>query len=601
MSFLKKKIFSLVSKFVASVPYVSYNGVANDGLFRNNVFVRAKNLGPSSHTINSKNYNPPIKTRPVITHRGIFDVPQAGITKYPFLNPFGKFKEAKMIEERITPAWHVNDYGPICYADNIWNEWQSLKSRVIVDTPEPDEGLLEDFREDILENHKLLIPGMSKVKTTDIIDGRNIPENYKNLKPEQAVYLLRSNASSAVKATLLKTMIRLNEEGLHEDSYLSRAQCLKFTQRSSFLKMENLLYRIYDQCKDKTCRFISGAQAEFISLVGPWFMACQDRLKLSWTNDFFITFSSGKSNEEIGHVCESMQDNIFEDDISLFDVSVCKELLNVEYQLFKRWGAPRAVLALVKANMNTRGRTKHGFKYWVKATRKSGDPYTSLGNSLLNGLLHYYIYKIQHGLTTKQTIAELKMIVQGDDNLGAAPRRVDWVPWMLRFGFKSEALQRDSIFDAGFCSSRIYPTADGLVMGPCPGRVLSKLGYFVDKPKDATDKQLLRGTALGLYKQCYFIPPIKMALDKILRHTAGEKAVYTSYFKERGDWSNKTEKFHEPIASTWSVLNRHYYWTKEYQDKAGEKYYPNTPSYITMPNLETMFDLDSSAPHHYFR
>jgi hypothetical protein len=522
------------------------------------------------------------------------------ISPFPHLNKFNKFKKPQEIEERISVEYHTNNFSPVCFADNPWNEHQALKSRVTVTTPMPDMAYLRDFRADIKANHKIIIPGMKAIKTNELLqfqDKDKALKKYPELKPVHAVYLYRSNARPSVKRTLLKGFLELYKLGIDEDSYLSHKQLMQMTMRSSFLKMENLLYRTLCGIKRKAPRFISGAQATFINLVAPWMMACQDRLKLSWGVDHFITFSSGKTNEQIGAICEKNLDkSVFEDDIGVFDSSVCPELLKVELDLFKSWGAPRAVAALVKTNINTRGKTKWGFAYKVKGTRKSGDPYTSLGNSLLNGLLHYYAYKTNFKLKTREVMKQLKMIVQGDDNLGFATRKMDWQSWMARAGFSSEAINRSSIYEATFCSSRIYPTKDGLVMGPCPGKVLAKFGYFVDKPPQVTGKQLLRGSALGLYKQCHFIPPIKIYLDKVLEYTKGEKA----YFTKRGDWMTRTEKLHDPCPQTYELLHKHYGWRIEY-DKHFKDNLPMHPKHISFPYLETMMDLDHSGPKVFFR
>jgi hypothetical protein len=327
-------------------------------------------------------------------------------------------------------------------------------------------------------------------------------------------------------------------------------------------------------------------------------MACQDRFKKSWNIKHFITFGSGKTNEEIGQEASlHLEKNVFEDDIGVFDSSVRVPLLKLEHKLFVSWGAPRAVDMLIKQNIDTRGRTKWGYRYVVPGTRKSGDPYTSLGNSLLNGLMHFFIYKYHTKCSTIQAMYALKMFVQGDDNLGfSVVKDIPWVAYMSKLGFTSEAVYRKSVFQAEYCSSRLYPTSSGLVLGPMPGKVLAKFGHYVQPPKQVPIKQLLRGSALGLYKQCYFIPPIKIFLDKVLKYTVGNKA----YFTKQGDWQNRTKGFHEPVPETYQVLAEIYGYAKEY-DTIMEDQLPVTPSHIEFPFMETMMDIDTSGPKCWFR
>jgi len=537
------------------------------------------------NTINTVNIKKPVKTG-------------AAILNDPFLNKFNKFQPFDFIKESSISGYHTNNFGPIVFADNQLNEKRALDTRVVVATPPIDPVFVNSACKDWWKNRFQLFPGMREIETSEIIDASlNYSKKlYGDLKPEHSAYLIRSNARPSVKRTLYRTFKQLYVDGIDEDSYLTHSMIMRWTQRSSFLKMENLLYRTLCGIKEKAPRFISGAEAQFICLVGPWMMACQDRLKKSWTIDHFVTFTSGKTNEDIGKEAGNhLEKSVFEDDIGVFDSSVCRDLLRFEHKLFDSWGAPRAVSMLIKQNIDTRGRTKWGYKYKVPGTRKSGDPYTSLGNSILNGLMHYYIYKVHYGLTTRQAMIGLKMFVAGDDNLGFSRGRVPWVQYMLRFGFTSEAVQRQSIFEAEFCSCRIYPTKSGLVLGPKPGKVLAKFGYYVQPPVHVPVKQLLRGSALGLYKQCYFIPPIKIFLDKVLDYTKGEKA----YFVKQGDWQNKTKEFHEPCVETYAVLDRTYGYKKHYDDYLN-KYLPSSPSHIDIPFLTTMMDIDTSGPHLWF-
>jgi len=536
-------------------------------------------------TINSVNLIKPIK-------------PMAAILNNPFLNKHNKFQAREELKEQMTVGYHTNNFGPIVFADNLHNEEQSLNSRVVVDTPHPDNQFMNLFVNTVWRDRKQVLPGMGKIKTEEIIDKQvnYSKKQWSDLKPEHRAYLIRSNARPSVKQTLYRTFLQLYADGIDEWSYLTHSQLLQFTQRSSFLKMENLLYRTLCGDKEKAPRFISGAEAQFICLVGPWMMACQDRFKKCWNMKHFITFGSGKTNEEIGNECEKhLEKSVFEDDIGVFDSSVRVPLLQLEHKLFVSWGAPRAVDMLIKQNINTRGRTKWGYRYKVPGTRKSGDPYTSLGNSLLNGLMHYFIYRYHTKCSPMQAMHALKMFVNGDDNLGFSGVKIPWVPYMLKLGFTSEAVYRKSVFQAEYCSSRLYPTNHGLVLGPMPGKVLAKFGYYVQPPKHVPIKQLLRGSALGLYKQCYFIPPIKIFLDKVLKYTAGQKA----YFLKQGDWQMRTKAFHEPVVETYHVLSEVYGYKPEF-DSMLQDMLPVTPSHIQIPFLEGMMDRDTSGPKIWF-
>jgi len=182
-----------------------------------------------------------------------------------------------------------HEFMPIHFYSNIWNEYQSLKARVLYATPVPDANLLTTYRRMMLENLHLLLPGVNHIKSVPWEE-----------------YLVRSNASLSVKRILTQTKKLLDEQGIHEYSVLSAEQKVKWTQRSSFIKVENLLYLGNGGEKDKTPRTIQGAQPEFIVLVGPWIMAVQDAVKRCWKfsgskkQNQPIVFSSGLNGEDIG-------------------------------------------------------------------------------------------------------------------------------------------------------------------------------------------------------------------------------------------------------------------------------------------------------------
>jgi hypothetical protein len=382
--------------------------------------------------------------------------------------------------------------------------------------------------------------------------------------------------------------------------------------RSGFLKRENLPYHTPKGNKKKAARFISGAQAEFICIVGPWMMAFQDALKGSWNHKHFITFVSGLSNDDMGKIANDYYRKgltTFEDDISVFDSSVCSFLLHLEYRIFKYFGAPKAVLALVRNNIKTKGRTKNGFMYRVPGTRKSGDPYTSCGNSMLNGLMHYFGYKRQLNLSTLQVTRQLRMMVQGDDNYGASKQRVDFRKIMLQFGFDSEAKYHDHPFKAEFCSMILYPVSNhsGVevwVFGPKPGKLLSKFAYFVDPPPLVDTRALLRGVALGLEQTCHFIPPIKVYIDVVLKHTSGIKAELPSYSNSfsfsRPDFAFFTRHRYTPTPHTYLVLYERYKYLTTDDDIIRRLIDVEPYCLISHPSLDFMFDIDTSGPKVWF-
>jgi hypothetical protein len=416
------------------------------------------------------------------------------------------------------------------------------------------------------------------------------------------VYLKRSNASSSVKRKLLATYNKLQAEGIDETTYLSKAQLRSYTTRSSFVKVENNLYRSPLGRKRKAPRLIQGATPEFIVLVGPWIMALQDLLKKRWDlRNEFMCFTSGISSENLADFISKHDGHVLEDDLGKFDCSIREPWCKLEVWLCKQFGAPIAVLNLMYANIKTHGFTHHGWQYKCNGTRKSGDPYTSLMNSIINGLSHLYIYCDERKITVSQamTTHKILMLLQGDDNLmrHGGPK-IDWRKRMAGLGFDSEAVYRSGLCEAEFCSNRLYELKRGWIFGPKPGKVLAKYGYIVNPPPRIDPRRLMRGVALGLRSNCNFIPPLKTVIDRTLSLTEGVKAFFQPGFQEH---VVKVSQLHESTVEVLRHLNEQYDWDADKQrafSKRVDAMQLGDP--YDHPFADLLFDRDTSGPQLVF-
>jgi len=417
-------------------------------------------------------------------------------------------------------------YRPVAYAPNWNNERIAIEHRVLKNTPptvQLDKTVFHVFRKWVLCNRAILMP-FKYVKSVSF-----------------ETYIKYSNASGSVKRVLIKTKKELDSLGIDEDTYLTRAQVRKWTTRKSFVKVENNLYRTLDVETNKAPRLIQGAPPEFIVLVGPWIMALQKKFKKKWSTDFFICYTSGVSSLDSGNYITSQPDwTILEDDVSAWDASIHEEMCTLEVRLSGLFGAPRAVFQLMSGNINTRGVTSKGHFYNRKGMRKSGDPYTSLYNTMWNALIHTYIYCVATNKTVEECQRSIKMLVQGDDSL-IVHEKACIIPWkesMAAFGFDAEATTRSFFHECEFCSNLLYEVAEGWVFGPKPGRIFAKLAYYVNPPKNVSRESLVRGTAIGLYSSCGHIPYIRCYLDRLMELTAGSVAHHVL----DGDWRMKYQK-----------------------------------------------------------
>ncbi len=484
-----------------------------------------------------------------------------------------------------------HSYRPMCYVNNLDNEEGVIRNRVTVATPKPNDQYMAEFLEFVRNNKQLLFS--NRIKPIHAVTWDN--------------YLQRSNASPAVKRLLSDCKNKLDQQSIFDGSDLASNEVHKMVRRSLFLKKENLCYRTPLGVKEKTARAIQGATPEFICIVGPWIMALQDHLKTIWNTKNWMCFTSGIRSDKAASYIANFDGQIVEDDISTFDSSISRPLLLLEWEVCKWFKAPNLVLDLIKANCNTYGYTFFGGKYKMKGCRKSGDPYTSLFNSMLNGFMHAFIVSNWLEISAKRATTIIRMLVAGDDNAMRinSPIRIPFVSEMEKLGFNSEALYRDDIHELEFCSCRVYRVQDTYVFGPMPGKVLTKLGFINNPPPGVTQESMLRGIAMGLLVSCSFIPPIRCVAERILELTQGSRAYvhYSTKFKDE-EWSMNfvlpgAIKHHN--TNVMYCLNQTYGWTLSHQISL-EKYMKtfivgnNFNHFLT---ISLLFDRDTAGPAVY--
>jgi len=164
----------------------------------------------------------------------------------------------------------------------------------------------------------------------------------------------------------------------------------------------------------------------------------------------------------------------------------------------------------------------------------------------------------------QQARESLRMLVQGDDNLMryVETLAIDWVGKMLEFGFSSEAVFRQDILDAQFCSNLLYRTDKGLVFAPKPGKVIAKLGYYINPPRNVDPASIVRGTALGLWNACSHVPPLRAYLQRLLDLTDG----VVPHKVPTEEWKMRYDPVKE-VPETWETLENHYGWTLACQNE----------------------------------
>jgi len=427
----------------------------------------------------------------------------------------------------------VDGYEPVAYAPNASNELNAVMNRVVVGTPEVDVHYMRGFIRFVKNNVHVFFPGIAGTRIE--------PYSFTS-------WIESSNASAAAKRRITQAYASFVASGHSIYQRVSKRLAKKWTKRKGFVKVENNLYRSPAGISSKAPRLIQAATDEYLFVVGPWVAAFQSRLKEVWNPGFPICFTSGVAAHRCANMIMRHSGQIFEDDVSSYDSSISFELAQLELWLFTYFGAPKLAAQLKHENIYTNGITFSGIQYRVPGTRKSGDPDTSLMNSILNALLHLYVIRTEYNLSIRRLMRITRMLVQGDDNLSSlcVSNRLDLAPAMLRLGFKCEALWRDHWHDAEFCSCRIVPTSHGYTFVPKPMRLLMKFGQIINPPLNVAPLSVLRGIALGLEGFACYSRILGTLVERVLYLTEGHD-VFNSKIE---DWKMVSRGGGQPIPET---------------------------------------------------
>nr|WRQ65266.1 polyprotein [Tolivirales sp.] len=394
-----------------------------------------------------------------------------------------------------------SEYLPVCPSSTVKNEIISLANRACMKVPEPTK---EDW-DFVIRHAKREI---DKIEFIDFDEGAYEKWNSKFLKNR------RDDHDRARESLLL--------EPLTSKDFI----------RGAFVKREiTLKGGVKPEEFDPRC--IQGVSHRANVVLGPFMSLFAEQLHKLWNVNNKICYTSGSTAEELGGWRASFGEDevtIFEIDFSRYDAHQGAECHRLELLFYIQAGIHSwdDAIKVVKAQRKTIGFTAHGARYNVAYTRKSGDPNTSCGNSVLNAC-------VADAIMTSLGL-DFRMLVQGDDNLLVVRKRFTAkqkehlyktiVERYLKLGFVVKLKILDQWPLAEFCSSIFWPTQDGFVLGPKIGRRLPKFGVSL---KRLTQGQI-KGMLLGLLKEMDHIPVLRVYVKYCLSKL---KKIKTEHYVDR--------------------------------------------------------------------
>ena len=268
--------------------------------------------------------------------------------------------------------------------------------------------------------------------------------------------------------------------------------------RKSFIKAEKFV----KLCVDKipfNARFIQGVGNSANFYLGPYIHSLTAPVKSAMPENYHMT--SGMSNLQIGRIMSNAYYNgrtcALSIDRSSFDSTVARMALVEEFKFYARLAQPNYVQSrALQAQLDTVGYLRDGIRYTMPGMRKSGDPNTTLGNTLVALVsTHYTLRHI--GIKDPVVLAAGDdMIIMFDPSvLDKSPHDVfqQYVDHQANtFGFVTTGFATDEPVLMDFLSCHPLPTTEldntgvpSWVLAPHAGRYCTKIFSTLSMPPDA--------------------------------------------------------------------------------------------------------------------
>lgn len=259
--------------------------------------------------------------------------------------------------------------------------------------------------------------------------------------------------------------------------------------------------------------------------LGPTIVSFTEQLREVWHKDSAIYFECGSTQDDVAYwfnknLAKFGEECIYMTDFSLMDRTQTEFSMAMLRGLLQERGARGLALQCLKAQeKRQRVYSRNGERVECPAFLRSGVPNTTLYNSMMNALLHYYHFS-QRG----KPLQDFAMMVRGDDNLiFARPHVVTGiVETAASLGFKLKLTKANTVDRARFCSNAFYPTPDhGYVPAPTIGKCLAKLCYTTSVIRRGGERAHMRGVALGLLALTNHVPLLHDYIVRVLELTSG--------------------------------------------------------------------------------
>lgn len=316
--------------------------------------------------------------------------------------------------------------------------------------------------------------------------------------------------------------------------------------RSAMIKVEKQSWYEFGEVHQFDPRLIQGSTFKYQAATGPITYALTKGLS-KYLHPRLI-YACGMTGDRIGALFDEWMLRIenpilINGDFSRLDNTIRREAYEFEKAAYIRLGvAKKHLKALFKQRHLTRGVFKTGEFYQVPYTRCSGDGNTSVGNSLICGAVFFSYFSLIG--------ANFVVFVMGDDTFSITDKynQDEAVRFATKLGLVPKLKATRNKFKSEFLSARFWPSSMGTILGPKPGRLISRLGYTYRYVRPDQKYIFAKGVLLGLENNVAHIPIARTYVNRHLELFEGLKAEATRDYMQI-----KVDIKAEPTVETYSM------------------------------------------------
>lgn len=365
-------------------------------------------------------------------------------------------------------------------------------------------------------------------------------------------WLATSHSSPAVKTRVRLAWCAMRADGHHMHTPVPAATAWEWSKRDVSCKNETLT-------KDESGhpRQIMAASPQFVALVAPFVKRLTGVIRKA-LRDGPLVYAPGRSEEEISAMAtERDWDQSANEDFNAYDSNQGLDMGEGECRIFRRYGSPPATRQVLKANLEVHGGSREGVKFQVPYCRLSGDPQTTLMNTVWNLLANSYVYCQARNCHPSKM--DVLFFAGGDDaQLNYNGERIDFEAGLAALGLPATTKHVENRSEIEFLSCRLTRTSRGWRYIPKLGRLFIKFAYSI-RASEFNGPQILKGAVNSVRAQLSGSPIGQLLVAHWDRISAGAEPIAP----KDEPWKMTACHTGVPTQETWDDLYVQYGWTRE--------------------------------------